>query len=260
MKSHPETKISPASKKMGMNAYVRLGIILAVSGAATAPVFYFVAVSVPLTALSLSAIIVGLVSALLGNTRPDISPEASRMMMETGMENIASLFEELGLETRAIYLPSTGVDPRPKALIPLKDDGKLPDIGAVPKRLIARYGPNLENMCLIVTTPGSMSLDGIALVRGGGLDQLESALNQILVGKVDMTNSVILHAGADSLMVDLIKPKLQYENTWYSRCLGSPLASIAAAAAAEAFAKPVRIKSETRTDKHTVRIELEVLP
>ena len=98
------------------NPYIRLGLVLTLSGAVLAPVFYFVVVSVPLTALALSAIILGLVSAMLGNARPDITPEASQMMLQTGVENIAALLEELGLTTRAVYLPSPESGGRPKPL------------------------------------------------------------------------------------------------------------------------------------------------
>lgn len=241
--------------------YLRLGLILTLSGAILAPIFYFVAVSVPLAALALSAIILGLVSAILGNARPDITPEASQMMLQTGVENIAALLEELGLTARAVYLPSPESGGRPKALIPLKEDGILPGIGqAIPDRLIARYGPNLDNMCLAVTTPGSVSLDGVAVTRGGGPDQIESALNQILVGVMDLADSVSLHMVESRLLVDVAKPKLKYDNIWYYRCLGSPLASVVATVASQALAQAVRIKSETETGRNSTRIELEILP
>ena len=247
------------------NPYLRLGLALTLSGAVLAPVFYFVAVSVPLTALALSAIILGLVSAMLGNARPELTPEASQMMLQTGVENIAALLEELGLTARAIYLPSPEKGGRPKALIPLKEDGVLPGGKDIPDRLIARYGPNLESMCLAVTTPGSVSLDGVAVVRGGGPDQIENALNQILVGVMDLADSVSLHIQAQSfpsgrMLVDVARPKLKYENIWYYRCLGSPLASVVATVASQALARAVRIKSETATGKNNTRIELEVLP
>ena len=242
------------------NPYIRLGLVLTLSGAVLAPVFYFVVVSVPLTALALSAIILGLVSAMLGNARPEINPEASRMMLQTGVENIAALLEELGLTARAVYLPSTKSGGRPKALISIKEDTTLPGIGqVVPDRLIVMYGPNLENMCLVVTTPGSVSLDSVAVARGGGSDQIETALNQILVGVMDLADSVSLHMLEQHLMVEVTKPRLKYENIWYHRCLGSPLASVVATVASQALAQPVRIKSETETGK-SVRIELEILP
>lgn len=242
------------------NPYIRLGLVLTLSGAVLAPVFYFVVVSVPLTALALSAIILGLVSAMLGNARPDITPEASQMMLQTGVENIAALLEELGLTARAVYLPSPESGGRPKALIPIKEDVALPGIGqVVPDRLITRYGPNLENMCLVVTTPGAVSLDSVAVARGAGPDQIESTLNQILVGVMDLADSVSLHMLEQHLIVEVTKPKLKYENVWYYRCLGSPLASVVATVASQALARPVRIASETETGK-SVRIEIEVLP
>lgn len=242
------------------NPYIRLGLVLTLSGAVLAPVFYFVVASVPLTALALSAIILGLVSAMLGNARPEITPEASQMMLQTGVENIAALLEELGLTARAVYLPSPESGGRPKALIPIKEDGALPGIGqVVPDRLIARYGPNLENMCLVVTTPGAVSLDSVAVARGAGADQIESVLNQILVGVMDLADSVLLHIMEQHMMVEVAKPKLKYENIWYYRCLGSPVASVVATVVSQALAQPVRIKSETETGK-SVWIEIEVLP
>ena len=198
------------SRNGNRNPYQRLGLVLTLSGAVLAPVFYFVAASIPLTALALSAIILGLVSTLLGNARPDITPEASRMMLQTGVENIAALLEELGLTARAVYLPSPEKGGRPKALIPLKEDDILPSEKNIPDRLIARYGPNLDSMCLAVTTPGSVSLDGVAVVRGGGPEQIESALNQILVGIMDLADSVSLHTLEQGLIVDVAMPKLKY--------------------------------------------------
>ncbi|MDP2954453.1 MAG: hypothetical protein Q8O76_14210 [Chloroflexota bacterium] len=244
---------------MTRNTYLRLGVGLVICGAALAPVFYFVLASVPLASLALSAIILGLVSAMLGNARPDITPEASQMMLQTGVENLAALLEELGLRSRAIYLPSSEGGGRPRALIPLNEDGPLPSTGqTLPGRLIVRYGPNLEDMGLVVTTPGAVSLDSVAVTPGGGPDQIEDALSHILVGIMDLADSVSAHVVDDRVVVEVCKPKLKYENVWFYRCLGSPLASIAATVASQALALPVRVGSEQETKKGT-RIEIEVL-
>lgn len=255
-----KTENTPESRKTHRNPYRSLGLALTVSGSILAPVFYFLAASVPLTALALSAIILGLVSATLANARPEITPEASQMMLQTGIENIASLLEELGLTSRAIYLPSPEKGGRPKAVIPLKEDGFVLEVKRiVPDRLITRFGPNLENMCLSVTTPGSISLDGIPLVRGGGTSHVESALSEILVGLMDIADSVSLHSEENRLLVDVTNPKLKYDNVWYCRSLGSPVASVVAAIASQGLARPLRIASEKAEGKH-VRIELEILP
>jgi len=244
---------------MTRNPYQRLGLVLVISGAALAPLFYFIMGSVPLAALALSAVILGLVSAMLGNARPAISPEASQMMLKTGVENLAALLEELGLRSRAIYLPSSQDGVRPRALIPLDESGSPTRIGQpAPDRLIARYGPNLEDMCLVVTTPGAMSLDSVTVAQGGGSEEIERALNHIVVGVMDLADSVSVQAARDRIMVEIAKPKLKYENIWFYRCLGSPLASIAATVASQALARPVRVAHEEEVKKG-VRIEIEVL-
>lgn len=245
---------------MKKNPYFKLGQVLIISGAVLTPVFNFVVNSVPLAALSLSAVMLGLVSAMLGSARPNITPEASQMMLKAGVENIAALLEELGIRSKAIYFPSNGNGRRPRAVISLNENGHLPVRGKeLPNRLIARYGPNLEDMCLVVTTLGAVSLDGIAVTSGGGSEQIGSALSQILVGVMDVADSVTAHNTGDQIVVEVVNPKLKYDNIWYYRCLGSPLASIAATVASQALDRPVRIASEQETRKR-VRIEIEVLP
>jgi hypothetical protein len=243
---------------MSRNPYLRLGLVLSLSGAMLAPVFYFVLDSVPLAALAISGIILGLVSAMLANARPEVPPEASRMMLQTGVEHMASLLEELGLRSKAIYMPHPANGGRARALIPLNEKGSLPKKGQpVPNRLIARYGPNPEDICLVVTTPGTVSLDSIAINPGGGLDEIEGTLNQILVGMMDLADSVSVHALGDGIVVDVAKPKLRYDNVWFSHCLGSPLASIAASVVSKALNQPVRIAREDDT-KTGIRIAIEV--
>ncbi len=232
---------------------------MVVSEAVLAPVFYFVVGSVPLAALGFSCIILGLVSAMLGNARPEITPEASQMMLRTGVENIAALLEELGLRSRAIYLPASGGG-RPRAVIPLSEDGPLPGKGkAIPDRLIARYGPNLEDMCLVVTTPGAVSLNGVTLTPGTGPDQIEAVLSHILVGIMDLADSVSVHNLGDRIAVEVTNPKLKYDNVWFYRCLGSTLASIADTVTSQALDRPVRVATEQETGERA-RIEIEVLP
>lgn len=243
---------------MKRNPYTRLGLILTISGAVLAPLFYFLVGSVPLASLALSAIILGLVAVMLGNARPELSPEASQMMLQTGLENIAALLEELGLRSRAVYMPSSRSG-RPRALIPLNDNGQSPGAGRVASdRLITRYGPNLEDVGLVIATPGAVSLHAMGLTPGGGGEQIEGALNHLLVGIMDLADSVSVHIGGDRITVEVTNPKLRYENIWFYHCLGSPLASIAATVASEALDQPVRVGSEEETRKGT-RIEIEVL-
>jgi len=51
---------------------------------------------------------------------------------------------------------------------------------------------------------------------------------------------------------------MNYENNWYYKCLGSPIASITAAVVAEALKKPLRIAEETYQKNEGV-VVLEIL-
>lgn len=245
---------------MTKNPYRRLGLALSLSGAVLAPVFYLLLNSVPLAALALSFIMLGLVSAVLGNSQAAVSPEASQMMLRTGVENIASLLEEMGLTSKAVYLPGSSNGSRAKALIPLNgDSSRSIVVTSLPNRLIARYGPGAEDIGLMVTTPGTVSLDGVSLNSiGADPDQIESALSQILVGTMDLADSVSVKASGGQFTIEIINSRLKYDNVWYYRSLGSPLASIAATVVSQALNKAVVISSEEETGKKT-RVVIEAL-
>jgi len=241
------------------NPYRVLGITLAVPGALLAPLFYFLLSSVPLAATALSAIILGVTCIALANARPYISPEASQTLLKTGMENTAALLEELGLQNTAIYLPSHLRDGHPQALVPLSKDGGLRNMREkLPGRLIVRYGPDNADVAIAVTTAGSVNLELLSRKPGPTVEDIESALNYLLTGVMDIASGVTVHLADSTITVNVAGAKLTYENTWYNRCLGSPLASVAAAVASEALARPVRIIEEVSSHGKT-RISLELL-
>jgi hypothetical protein len=71
------------------NPYRLLGIGLCVVGACFALGAYYVMDSVPLTAIGLSTIVIGIVCIALPNYRPYVSPEAWQMLLIVEMENTA---------------------------------------------------------------------------------------------------------------------------------------------------------------------------
>jgi hypothetical protein len=240
--------------------YRMLGLILLMAGVIFAPVCYFIIDSTALTSVGITMLILGLTCVALANTRPYISPEASQVMLKTGMENTAALLEELGLRNKAIYLPSYLRDGRPQAIIPLVDvDGHLSEIrGTIPGRLVVRYGSGPDDMAIAVTTPGSINLEMLETPPGTTTTELESAISYILTGVLDIAASVSVSLQDNLVSVDVRNPRLHWENIWYYRALGSPLASIAAAICCEGLGKPIRIDKETST-KGKTHIELEVL-
>lgn len=241
------------------NPYRLLGIILAVVGAILAPIFYFVVNAVPLTAVALSAIILGFTCILLANARPYLSPEACQILLRTGMENTAALLEELGIRNKAVYLPSNMRNGHPQALIPLAGEGDARRIrDKLPGRLIVRYGPDAKDIAIAVTTPGSINLEMLENKPGPTEDEIESAVTYILTGVLDIADGVKVNMADSRINIDVHKAKMGYEEIWYYQCLGSPVASIAAAISSEALGKPVRIIEESY-NKGEDKITLEVL-
>jgi len=233
-----------------------LGLLLA--GVLFAPFSYFVLGSVPLTAMGISMLILGFTCIALANTRPYISPEASQLMLKTGMENTAALLEELGLKERAIYLPSSLSDGRARAIVPLAEEEVTEIQGKIPGRLVVRFGNRPEDLALAFATPGGQILGMLEAPPGSSAGELEAAISYILVGVLDLAASVGVTLADGRVGVEITDPRLYWENIWYYRSLGSPLASIAAAICCEGLGKPVRIKEE-QYEKGKAHIELEVL-
>ncbi len=241
------------------NPYRLLGLGLCLAGAVFAPVSYFILDSTALTSVGISAIMLGFICIALANTRPYVSPEACQLILKTGMENTAALLEELGLRSKAIYLPSTMRDGHPQAVIPLTEGEDIQWVKKkIPGRLIVRYGANPDDMAIAVTTPGSMNIDLLETRPGPTSDDIEAAVTYILAGVLDIASSVKVHLADGRIDVEISGSRLHYEDIWYYRCLGSPSASIAAAISSEALQKPVRIKEESY-NKGKSRIVLEVL-
>jgi len=241
------------------NPYRVLGLGLCLAGTIFAPISYFIIGSVPLTAVGMSAIIIGFTCIALANARPYISPEACEVILKTGMENTAALLEELGIRNKAVYLPSSMRDGHPQALIPLGEDRDIQRVkGKIPGRLIVRYGVNPDDMAIAVTTPGSINIDMLETKPGPTSGEIETAVTYILTGLLDIANSVTVNLSDAQVNVEISGPRLHYEDIWYYRCLGSPIASIVAAISSEALEKPIRIKEEDYS-KGKSRIILEVL-
>jgi hypothetical protein len=240
------------------NPYRLLGMWLCLVGALFAPMAYIIMESVPLTAVAVSTVIIGIVCVALPNYRPYISPEACQILLKTGMQNTAALLGELGLKNKAMYLPSSMTDGHPQAIIPLEDGNRELVQGRIPGRLIVRYGAAPDDVGIAVTTPGSMNNELLKTTPGPTPEEIESAASYILIGVLDLADSVTVSLSDARVNVLVRGARLHYEKTWYYDCLGSPIASVVAAICSEALSKPVRI-GEERYSHGESRITLEVL-
>ena len=237
-----------------------LGLVLALGGILSATVAWFILAYMPLVALGISAVILGAVSLALGKSLPRISPDASLILLEAGLENIAALTEELGLRGKAMYLPSFLTNDRPRAVIPFHNNDVKPVIQwKVEKRLIVRFGPGPDDYGILVATPGSQALGLLEVQNRGSTGDFESELSGLLVGTLDLANSVRVSRNGDSMTVDVGRPLLTHRGHSAYSILGSPIASIVAAVAAESLGRPVSVMGETGKGHHHL-IELELQP
>ena len=203
-------------------------------------------------------LILSFILLALGRTIPKLPPEVCGLLLETGIDNMAAIVEELGIRTKAIYLPSSLTGSRPKALIPLHTNPSLPPINKVlPQRFIARYGTRPDDIGLLLSTIGSTAVGLLKSRPGPTSDDFESALTSLFTGILGVADRIKVAYHENHIKVEIHNPRIETKATWCHHCLGGPLASIVASVATEAWDKPVTITQEEYL-KRKYSVELEV--
>ena len=204
-------------------------------------------------------LILSFILLALGRTIPKLPPEVCGLLLETGIHNIATLIEELGIRNKAVYLPSALTHGRPQALIPLHSNPPLPPIDkTLPQRLIVRYGASPNDIGLLLSTVGSTAISMLESKPGPTSAGLESALTSLFTGILSVADGVKVTHHENHIKVEIHNPRIENRNTWSHHCLGGPLASIVASVAAEAWGRPVIIKQEEPQGRKYF-VELEVM-
>jgi hypothetical protein len=270
--------------------YVYLGVVLALVGSLIALFSYVTINSVPIMAVGLSTLILGLASIGLANTRPKLSPEACTMFLKAGVKNTLAILEELGVKSRAIYLPRSMMKGHSEAIIFLDEESEARNIEerlssffvvgyefslptrekstqefteVLPKHIVSGHNLGLKDRVIAVTTLGNVSLDFLRETPKHNEGAIKSAIEHIVTRVLDIAGGVSVNIGNSSVKVkvtgvDMMDKELFYEESLYSHILGSPIASIAAAICSEAMEKPVSITFETM-HRETLFIDLEVI-
>ena len=204
-------------------------------------------------------VVLALIFLVLGSTIPRLPPEASALLLETGIDNIASIVEELGITSKGVYLPSSLTGGKPRALIPLHSNPSLPSVGsALPRRLIVRYGAGPDDVGLLLSTVGTAAVGMLESRPGPTSAGLEAALTSLFTGTLGVADKTGVTVSENHISVSIDNPRIENRTTWFHQCLGGPLASIVASVAAEAWDRPVAINREEH-GKGKCAIELEVL-
>src|SRR5512146_1777952 len=92
--------------KSSQSAYPIFPPTLILSGALLSALSYTVLGSTPLTGLGISTVLIGVIYYAIVKEQPKIPPQASAILLQTGVENTSALVEETGLKNKAVYLPS----------------------------------------------------------------------------------------------------------------------------------------------------------
>jgi hypothetical protein len=129
----------------------------------------------------------------------------------------------------------------------------------LPKRFIVIFGPQDDNVGLLVTTPGSVGIDLLEWTIEADTASISSSLTHLLVGILDVAGGVSLEQPSErEYNIQISNPQLNHSPALIYRWLGTPLTSIAASLLSEAIDKPVIIVDERQNKRH-LSIKLGVL-
>jgi len=171
---------------------------------------------------------------------------------------MATIIEELGIKGKAVYLPSSLTGSRPRAFFPLHANAHLPGITqTLPNRFIVRHGSHPDDVGLLFSTVGSAAFALLKTKPVSTPQGLEAMLTTLLVGTLGVAERVSVTADENHASIKVQHPQLENRSDWSYERLGSPIASIVASVATEAWDKPVTIRRE-ETKNGLCTIELEV--
>jgi hypothetical protein len=250
--------VTGTSYLINKNPYTWSGTGLLICGSIIGISAYLIFDSIWLTSLGICLFVLSIVIITLGKSVSRLPSEACSLLLETGFGNVTALLEELGVQTKALFLPSSLTNRQPRAFIPLDNNGQQPEIRrALPRRFITRYGTGPEEIGILVPTIGSAATAILDSKPEARFTELESALTLLFTGKLGLAGGAKVSGADKHITVEIIKPRLENGVIRYNRCLGSPLATIIASVTAEAWDTPVTINREEQDKgKHYVELEL----
>jgi len=243
----------------GRNPYIWVGLCLLVVGVTLVLTAIFVLGMLTwLTALGISLLIISFIMIALSRTVPDVPPEVSLLLMEAGSDNISAIVEELGINSKPVYIPASMAGGKTRALIPLRSDLPIPEIKtSLPQRLIVRYGPEPDDVGLLMTTAGTAATGILEGSPGTSEGELEAALTSLIQGRLGAADRIQVAVRDLEVMVVVHGSRIGGNGAGSLRGLDSSLASVVASVVAEAFEKPVIVNGEEHRGRRC-NIELRV--
>lgn len=240
---------------MAADRNLALGLAVAVFGVALGLGAYMLLGSVPLTAMGIGLVIVGVAWA---STPPHPVPRKAVLdMVESSCSNIEALLEFVGATRRAIYLPSE-VDGGVVAYVPLTvaEDTRgisLRSVADSVGRVIVRQGGCLG----VVVAPPRVEFGGGNPGFEVGVEGIETLLDYVLVETSEIAEGVKAVRSEDGFVIEINKVRVDVDHPRFRAVMGSLPSCLAAQVAAVAASRPVQIVDERHVgDRLTVQLRL----
>lgn len=229
------------------------GVSLMVLGVGVSLIGYIMLSSQPLLILGISIFTIGLLVFWGG----DLCEGQLREFAEVPWDNVAALIESLGYAKAAIYIPSAyAEDSKAYALLtPAQVKGPI----RVPRGLVVRFGPNPEDVGILLRAPGTRAVE---LCRDAGalVGDLQVSLHNCIVNHLALARNILSAIDGNNVIVRVggVRVSDMYGDTVARPVLGSFMASIVAAITADVLSRPVAIASE-EVSGHWRTIRLTIL-
>ena len=223
--------------------------------------------------LGLSSFLMGLLLMYVPTERT-VSPQLVSAFCLSSLANLNSLLEELGVDSKAVYLPTKEEGHQPRAFLPLV---RNPDSSHIFLKSLENRGlfivdsQDPDQTGLLLTPPGH-SLATLMEQESGidfydvGLDKLEDVLRAGLVEALEIVKDIRVIFANESVRVEvgpLVSEELydMQSKVASSLCsqVGCPLSSAVICAVTKAAKRPVSVNRISALDGRKISIELRLL-
>jgi hypothetical protein len=219
-----------------VDRYTAVGVGLVVFGALFAEYAFLMLLSVPLTALGISCVVLGVAAVLIPES--PIPASNIRSMIKGSCINIEALLEEFDAEERCIYIPPR--DGRVFAYVPLSTSHDLSNMWQAmeaPTRVVTEVGGEPGLMVFLPVSEDMFS-------SVGEDSKAEEALSDILVEKLEFLESVKEAESGDKVVVRMSGSRVETDLPRFKKVLGSLPTSITGCVLAFVLDKPLVLIEE----------------
>ena len=238
--------------------FLALGIFMLVVGA-TVGTFSFLNNIIPLIAFGLGTLFLGIMIIFLPESASFRSDRTALLSSFPSLMNLEALIEDLDINTRGIYIPTTGFGTVPKIVVPMIELDIPPDTlmrFANSNRVFVSVGANPRDRGILLNSPGGAILTALESCLQLDLSMmqtsdLEARLNfgfEVL----GISKNTTVRGGEEDLTVEMqltslleLEKRLRTDAPRIVKQIGTPLTSAVASALCKAKRKYVKLADST---------------